>query len=716
MRPDRRERRERLADLLWGDRGDAQARHSLRQCLVGLRRDLQASGLDVLAIEGEDIAIDCGLVSIDALDLIEAVDAGDLERATGLYRGEFLAGLTLDCEPFDEWARSERDRFVSLGMHALAAAAAAADTAGDGARATAMIERLVAIDPLREDSQRILLRIYARYRGRDAALAHAKTLAATLQSELDVEPEADTAQLIDDIRQGMIPLAAPASQQQSTTPDDPPVARDMAVATPVSERAGESDFWPRRWRPLPLIAGAATAVATAVVMVMLPWGVPEQAGRPRSSDAQAASNASNKAGSVDQSWRSPGIYRSAGVDDAALASAHRQALVVLPFAVDDPTDAAAQTLARRITADLISDLSRTPTIRVISGRTSQLYGGRPVDVAAVGAELGVHYVVEGSVRKAASRIYVNVALTDAKTRLQSWSARFDRDLSERFSVQDEIVKGIARVLHVAVIIEEGRQRRGDAHPVGRPLAKGWAAIFRANENGGPGEAKAYFEEALRIHPEHPSALTGLAAHHILSLVFEVVGDRRAIIGRAEELLTRALQQQPRSSSAHYFLGLARKVSGDPEAALKSFAKAIELNPSHAAAYANAGHMLVRLGRPDEGLDHIRYAIRLSPKDPALASWQVFGGEAEITRGNEDAAIEWLTHAITLSPRRLFARALLGAAYMLKGDSGAAAQQVAEWRKLAPGITNESLISTLGGLKKLSPRVVRGLRQALGYSS
>jgi Flp pilus assembly protein TadD len=325
-------------------------------------------------------------------------------------------------------------------------------------------------------------------------------------------------------------------------------------------------------------------------------------------------------------------------------------------------------------------------------------------------------VVEGSLRRQQSRLSVNVALTDAKTRLQVWSQRFDRDLSERFAVQDEIVKGIARVLHTAVIIEEGGQRRSDTGPTGKLLAKGWAAIFRANETGGPGDAKTYFEEVLRTHPDHPSALTGLAAHHILSLVFEVVADRRALVGRAEELLTRALQQKPRLGSAHYFLGLARKARGDLDGALECFAAAIEINPSNAAAYANAGHMLVRMGRLDEGLDHIRYAIRLSPQDPALASWQVFGGEAEIARGNDDAAIESLTRALTLSPSRIFARALLGAAYTLKGDSAAAAQQVAEWKRLVSGPAGESLMNTLGGIKHLSPRLKKGLRLAVGHSS
>jgi len=283
-------------------------------------------------------------------------------------------------------------------------------------------------------------------------------------------------------------------------------------------------------------------------------------------------------------------------------------------------------------------------------------------------------------------------------------------------VQDEIVKAIARVLHVAVIVEEGRRQRRESGRLGRSLAKGWAAIFRANETGGPGDAKAHFETALSVDAENPSALIGLAAHFVMTTAFDIQPDRDAPLNRAEDLLTRALHQKPRSGPAYYYLGLVKKARGDLDAALSNFAKAIEINPSNAPAYANAGHVLVRMGRFDEGMDHIRYAIRLSPRDPALASWQMFGGEAELARGNDDAAIEWLSRAITLSPRRPFARALLGAAYALKGDAAAAAQQVTEWKRLVPGVTSESLMGTLGGGNRLSARVTSGFRRAFGLSS
>jgi tetratricopeptide (TPR) repeat protein len=199
-------------------------------------------------------------------------------------------------------------------------------------------------------------------------------------------------------------------------------------------------------------------------------------------------------------------------------------------------------------------------------------------------------------------------------------------------------------------------------------------------------------------------------------MFDVPENRTALLNRAEELLLRALQQKPQSGPAYYFLGLAKKARGDLDGALETFTKTIEINPSHAPAYANVGHVLIRMGRYDEGLDQVRYAIRLSPKDPALAGWQTFGGEAEIARGNDDAAVEWLTRAVTLSPRRIHARALLAAVYALMGNAEASTQQVAELKKLTPGVEGASRLLTIVGVKKLSPRVGEGLRLALDHSS
>src|SRR6202008_2245437 len=183
--------RKRLATLLWGDRYDKYARQNLRQCLAALRADLAPHAPDLLVFDGDVIGLNSELTSIDArefLALAESTDASDVARAAALYRGEFLAGLSFDIETFDEWVATERARLASVAMRFFAAHAASCDRLGDSRRAVEAAERLVAFDPLREDSQRLLLTLYARHRSRDAALAHFKALTSLLKRELGVEP------------------------------------------------------------------------------------------------------------------------------------------------------------------------------------------------------------------------------------------------------------------------------------------------------------------------------------------------------------------------------------------------------------------------------------------------------------------------------------------------------------------------------------------------
>lgn len=203
MQPDYTMSRERLATLLWGDRSDSLARHNLRQCLVSLRRDLPPDLAELLLIEDDRVGLDAQRLSVDAREFAALVDSTEpiaLARACDLYLGPFLSGFSVESEAFDEWVRAERAQFESDASRVLKNYAKHADTAGLGARAIGTIERLIAIDPLREDWQRLALNIYARHRGRDAALAHAQALAVRLKRELDVEPAEATKALVTDIK------------------------------------------------------------------------------------------------------------------------------------------------------------------------------------------------------------------------------------------------------------------------------------------------------------------------------------------------------------------------------------------------------------------------------------------------------------------------------------------------------------------------------------
>jgi tetratricopeptide (TPR) repeat protein len=215
-------------------------------------------------------------------------------------------------------------------------------------------------------------------------------------------------------------------------------------------------------------------------------------------------------------------------------------------------------------------------------------------------------------------------------------------------------------------------------------------------------------------------MIGLAAHYVVSVSNLYVADREPYLSRAEELLTKAIDKNPHSSPAYYFLGILQKTRDQPEAALLSFAIASELSPSNAPASAQIGSMLAVLGRANEALEHIRRAIRLSPRDPAIGRWNMFGGQIELELGYDDTAIEWLQRAVALSPRIVRAHALLAAAYAFIGNRADAASQVAEVKKLAPwAVDQTNVLFNDGSLSRSEghvPRYLQGWQMALAAAS
>jgi DNA-binding SARP family transcriptional activator len=204
MKPDYRARREELATLFWGDNPDALARHSLRQCLILLRQDLCLAS-EILIVDRETIGLRTQFVSVDArrfMSLARSAAPDELAQAAELWRGAFLPDLALDIEEFDAWRRHEAERLATAAAGVLEALCRNADANGDGERAIAAAERLVALEPTREDRQRTTLMLFARHEGREAALSRAKRLTDLLSSDLGVSPQAATRALIDAIKRG----------------------------------------------------------------------------------------------------------------------------------------------------------------------------------------------------------------------------------------------------------------------------------------------------------------------------------------------------------------------------------------------------------------------------------------------------------------------------------------------------------------------------------
>jgi adenylate cyclase len=433
--------------------------------------------------------------------------------------------------------------------------------------------------------------------------------------------------------------------------------------------------WPK-WS-----TAALAGVAAAILLGLLAQLRPADRTMPTQSTGAPGSRTPDH-----ESAAPPVMEPVAPLDAAALAAKGFYSIVVLPFTRGTAHGQSDQELADQITDDLINDLSRGGALRVVTRQTSRLYQGRPIDVAAIGAELGVRYVVVGSVRSEGTALEVNVELVDASTRLQAWTGRVERNKTERRAAVSEIAWGITRQLHVEVVMAEDRRSSGDSSQntnIGELLAKGWSVIFRHNVTGTTAAAEDYFAQVLQREPENISATIGLAAHYVISVANLYVRDREPYLSRADALLAKAIDKQPHSSQAYYFFGILQKTRDQPDAALRSFTIALELSPSNAPAAAQIGAMLAVLGRANEAMEYIHRAISLSPKDPALGRWYMFGGQIELELRHDEDAVEWLLRAIALNPRNMRAHALLGAAYALLGNKADAARQVAEVQKLAP---------------------------------
>jgi DNA-binding SARP family transcriptional activator/TolB-like protein/Flp pilus assembly protein TadD len=694
--------RSQLATLLWADRPDRLARNSLRQCLISLRADLAPFAPDLLHLEGDTVELRLPPLAVDATALAALASStalAELVRAAGLYRGAFLADFELGVETFDEWLRAERDRLEAVAARVYEACAEGFDRQGQSAQALESAERLVALDPLREDWQRLALRLGARYRGREAALARADAFTALLKRELDVAPSSPTLALIDDIRRSTPappvvvcgPLATDLQDGAAADLAPPPVVAPVVVGA-------------SRRRP-PLLAALSIA---AVLVLALSGGW--FAVRDHALPVQLAAG-----------------LPSARPAQAVPAPVHGYvSVLVLPFA-SSAKGGEDQAVADRLTGNLIDELSHALAIRVISAQTSSLYRGKTVDVAAVGAELGVRYVVEGQVHVQNDRLQITVALIDSYSRLQVWSDRSEHAWADRFSAQDEVPRGLARALDVQAV---GAESRRTAHELGEPgveglLARGWDAIYRntmayrSTAASTTGEAKDYFEEALRRDPDSLTALIGLAAANVVSIAGLSAAEREASLARAEDLLRRVIARNQESVGAFYWLGLVQRTRGQLDEALRSFARATKLSPSFAVAYAQAGYVEGLTGRADEGLAHIRYAIRLNPQDPTVGLSYMFAGQIELERGHFGAAIDWLSRAVELVPHNARANASLAAACALAGDMTGAARWVAEVKKLVPGgpdrIAAMSVDPYMNGSKVDAARFAEGWRKALGSS-
>jgi TolB-like protein/Tfp pilus assembly protein PilF len=368
------------------------------------------------------------------------------------------------------------------------------------------------------------------------------------------------------------------------------------------------------------------------------------------------------------------------------------ALVVMPFANDGLSDQTIDLAARMLTADLADSLSQLAMFRVISNQTAETYRGQSFDAAAVGRDLGVRYVLEGSIMSRGEILQVNAQLVDARTRSVVWSGRFERTGSDLFTVQSEIINEIGREMRLKIEGLEDSQASADPD-VHELVFKGWGAINAGRRQGVAAlrAAEGYFTEALKREPENTRALNGLAAYQVRMAIQLFVPNPAEYLAKAESIARQLIAQHPKLAGPYVTLGLVQSARDENEAALQSFEHAIVLNPSNAPVHAHVGRVLIDLGHAKEGLEHITYAMRLSPHDPTLTYMFAFAGEAELELGHVDAAIKNFERSAKLQPGQ--PQTLLGlmSAYAIAGRLVDARTVLSRLQKERPYLTTAALL-------------------------
>jgi TolB-like protein/Tfp pilus assembly protein PilF len=329
----------------------------------------------------------------------------------------------------------------------------------------------------------------------------------------------------------------------------------------------------------------------------------------------------------------------------------RLSLVVLPFA-NLSGDPAQDYLADSLTDELTTALSRIRNSFVIARNTAMTFKGKPVDAKAIGKDLGVRYVLEGSVLPTGNQVRVNAQLIDADGGAHLWADQFDTPRADLLQTQDEIVTHLARAMDIQ--LSEAEASRLKRTPPANPDAEDLALRCEADVQKGPYLGKdadagssRLCEQALAADPNSVRALTWLAVNTFYSSGGSA--DFKADLKRADELVSRALALDSNYARAHSLKGGILRFQGRFDESNAEYERALSLNPAMVIAVGGLAWNSLNLGQFEKGLEFYDKAIRLSPHDPYLGDW--YSGEAigHFALKQYDQTIEWANRAIAFSP-------------------------------------------------------------------
>ena len=529
LAPERTASRERLRGLLWSDRAEAQARASLRQCLLELRGALTTAGLDLLDISREAVGFRTDIVDVD-VEALEIALSGGAEalaaRLTTIAADRLLDDLEIG-GLFDDWRTSVRERLdraiASAVRSRLDALIAEAKWSGARTLAEAFLQR----DRLDETVAAVAIRADIALGATSAAHRRYQALETDLRKELGVAPGAATRAALSSTPPAVQPTAAPP------TPASMPVV----------------DIAERKTLPLP----------------------------------------------------------------------DRPSIAVMPFKnlSGDPEQ---EYFADAITEDIVNALSRWRWFFVINRESSFIYKNLDVDADLFGSELGIRYVLRGSVRKTGSRVRITAQLIDAREGAYLWTEKYDRTLDDILDVQDEITEHVVSAIEPAIL-------RGEGARVSRKMPADFSTLdffyrgmwhFNRMSDADDLEALRLFETVIAKDPELSLGHVGVARVLYSRAVLGWSDDPIADLEQGRESARTAIRLDALDAHGYFAASGASLYLGDHKAALEDARKANALNPNFGYGAYRLGQVLIFSGHPAEAIRPIERSIRLNPYDPQIS--------------------------------------------------------------------------------------------------
>ena len=383
------------------------------------------------------------------------------------------------------------------------------------------------------------------------------------------------------------------------------------------------------------------------------------------------------------------------VGAGATPIADRPAVAVLPFEnrSDDPKHAI---FADGLADDLITRLSSWRAFPVIARASSFHYRG-DVDLKRVGSELGVRYVVQGSVQRSGDRIRVSVQLVDTQSSKNLWSRSYDRDVADVFALQDEIGATVAASLVAGLTRAEGER----AQQRGMKNLDAWGAyelglqrLTRPSPKGNA-DARALFEQALALEPQSALATAALASTYNAELAYGWTDSPDESVVRALDLARRAVEMDPGDSMAHAALAFALAVSGDIQGAIASAERAVELNPSAPQGWTVLAYAKDMAGDPKADIAAIEQAIHLDPQSDSTAQYFDNLSMAYFDVGEYDAGLEAARKVVATYPDHAWAYIDLAENAVQLGLIDEARAAIAAARRLQPNMSQAMIQKATG---------------------